>query len=125
MNEPSSHRGTAAYHIGEPPDRRSAATALRRGVVVTGRARRLEDDDYYEFDHIVAMDRSNLAEIMVRKPAEATARIHLLRSFDPEADEDADVPDPYYGGPSGFDDVHDIVERSTRALLAHLMQDLR
>ncbi|MEN8375698.1 MAG: low molecular weight protein-tyrosine-phosphatase [Gemmatimonadota bacterium] len=116
--------GTAAYHIGEPPDRRSAETALRRGVVVSGRARRLEADDYYEFDHIVAMDRSNLAEIKARKPADATARVHLLRSFDPAADDDADVPDPYYGGPSGFDDVHDMVERSTRALLAHLIEEL-
>jgi protein-tyrosine phosphatase len=111
--------GTAAYHIGEPPDRRSVETARRRGVPYSGRARRIEPDDYYAFDHIVAMDRSNLEDILARQPADATAEIHLMRSFDPDPDHD-DVPDPYYGGPGGFDRVHDIVERSTEALLRHL-----
>jgi protein-tyrosine phosphatase len=111
--------GTAAYHVGEPPDERSVATARRRGVEYTGRARKLERSDYYEFDHIVAMDRSNLEDILARKPADASAEIHLLRAFDPEPD-DEDVPDPYYGGPHGFERVHDIVERSTEALLRHL-----
>ena len=111
--------GTAAYHVGEPPDPRSVETARRRGVPYTGRARRIERDDYYAFDHIVAMDRSNLADIEARRPDDATAKIHLLRTFDPDSGGD-DVPDPYYGGPDGFDDVHDIVDRSTRALLRHL-----
>lgn len=115
--------GTAAYHVGEPPDRRSAETARRRGVRLSGRARRLEPEDYFDFDHIVAMDRENLADILAARPEDATATIHLLRSFDPRADGDHDVPDPYYGGPDGFDQVHDIVDRSTRALLAHLARE--
>lgn len=117
--------GTAAYHIGEPPDSRSAETARRRGVQLAGRARRLEPSDFYDFDHIVAMDRSNLEDIEAARPSDARARVHLLRSFDPEADGDEDVPDPYYGGPDGFDRVHDIVDRSTRALLAHLAGEAR
>ena len=111
--------GTAAYHIGEPPDERSVDTARRRGIHYSGRARKLERDDFYRFDHIVAMDRSNLEDILARRPEDATAEVHLLRAFDPEPD-DEDVPDPYHGGPDGFADVHDIVDRATRALLRHL-----
>lgn len=116
--------GTAAYHIGEPPDPRSTEVAARRGVTVAGAARQIGTVDATRFDYLIAMDRDNLAEVrQVAAAADAAPRIHLLRDFDPRADGDADVPDPYYGGPRGFEDVHDLVERSCHALLDHLRQE--
>lgn len=116
--------GTAAYHVGEPPDPRSAEVAAGRGVTVDGAARQIGMDDAHRFDYLIAMDRDNLADVReVARAAGADPVIRLLRDFDPGADGDLDVPDPYYGGPRGFEDVHDLVERTCRALLDHLRQE--
>lgn len=116
--------GTSAYHIGEPPDARSAEVAARRGVHVRGASRQLEEEDIRSFDYVIAMDRDNLADVReVAESVGADARIHLLREFDIRADGDLDVPDPYYGGPRGFEDVHDLVERSCIGLFHHLRQE--
>jgi|SRR5690606_415294 len=115
--------GTSDYHAGDPPDSRSVATARARGVEVTGTSRQLRPEDLRTFDYVIVMDGSNLAE--VRRLHERTggySRVHLLREWDPEGG--GDVPDPYYGGARGFDDVHDIVERSARALLEDLLTSL-
>lgn len=113
--------GISGYHEGSPPDRRSAETARRRGVELTGRSRRLVADDLRRFDWVIAMDEDNLEAIReLEARAGGTARVHRLREWDPEPDA-LDVPDPYYGGPRGFDQVHDIVERSCAALLDHLL----
>ncbi len=115
--------GTSAYHAGSPPDARSAQVARARGVEVSGSARQLAADDLRRFDYIVAMDAENLAEIeRLRTRAGGAARVHRLREWDPRQD-GSDVPDPYYGGARGFEEVHDIVERSCAALLDHLMQE--
>ncbi|MET0398632.1 MAG: low molecular weight protein-tyrosine-phosphatase [Longimicrobiaceae bacterium] len=115
--------GTSGYHVGAPPDRRSAATALARGVQVAGRSRQLAARDLNRFDYVVAMDADNLAQIeALRAAAGGTARVHRLREWDPEAG-GLDVPDPYYGGARGFEDVHDMVERSCAALLDHLLRE--
>lgn len=115
--------GTSGYHAGSPPDERSAATARRRGIEVTGRSRRLTADDLSAFDYVVAMDAENLEEIeALRDRAGGAARVHRLREWDPRPDS-LDVPDPYYGGPRGFEDVHDLVERSCAALLDHLLEE--
>ena len=112
--------GTSGYHDGAAPDRRSAETALRRGVELAGRSRKLRADDLRGFDYVVAMDAENLREIRALEAAAGgTARVHRLREWDPEGG--ADVPDPYYGGPGGFEDVHDIVDRSCAALLDHIL----
>jgi protein-tyrosine phosphatase len=75
-------------------------------------------EDFGEFDLIVAMDAENAAGLQRLAPGgEAAEKIRLMREFDPEADGDLDVPDPYYGGPDGFEDVLDMVERSSRGLL--------
>jgi protein-tyrosine phosphatase len=115
--------GTGGWHVGDPPDPRSAAVAASRGVSLEGqRARRVAPEDFDRFDWIVAMDRSNLRDLArIRDGARATAaaELVLLRDFDPEPG-DGEVPDPYYGGPDGFDRVFDLVDRSTAALLAHL-----
>jgi protein-tyrosine phosphatase len=115
--------GTAGYHVGEPPDSRSVATARSRGVEVVGTGRKLGAGDLNEFDLVVAMDGSNLAAVeRLRQRAGGTARIHRLREWDPEGD-DPDVPDPYYGGEGGFDEVHDIVERACANLLEDLLRE--
>ncbi len=115
--------GTSGYHVGAPPDRRSAATALARGVRVAGSSRQLAARDLSRFDYVIAMDADNLAEIeALRAAAGGTAHVHRLREWDPEAG-GLDVPDPYYGGARGFEDVHDMVERSCAALLDHLLRE--
>jgi protein-tyrosine phosphatase len=112
--------GTGSWHIDEPPDARATAAARERGVELEGRARQVEREDFAEFDLIVAMDRSNLADLRRFAPDDARARLRLLRDFDPSADGEADVPDPYHGGSRGFDDVFDLVHGSCAALLAEL-----
>jgi protein-tyrosine phosphatase len=113
--------GTSGYHAGCGPDRRSVETARRRGVEVTGVSRQVTDEDLHRFDYVIAMDGDNYAELdQLKAAADGTARVHRLREWDPEADT-LDVPDPYYGGGSGFDRVHDIVERSCAALLDSLV----
>ncbi|HEX2191003.1 MAG TPA: low molecular weight protein-tyrosine-phosphatase, partial [Longimicrobiaceae bacterium] len=115
--------GTSGYHAGAPPDRRSAATARARGVEVAGRSRQLDARDLRRFDYVIAMDADNQAEIeSLHAAAGGTARVHRLREWDPERS-GLDVPDPYYGGARGFEDVHDMVERSCAALLEHLLRE--
>lgn len=113
--------GTGAWHAGEPADARARAAARARGIELTGTARLFVRADLERFDYVLAMDRANLGVLrqMARGPEEL-AKIHLFRSFDPAAPAGAEVPDPYYGGPQGFDEVLDICERGCRGLLAHL-----
>ncbi len=118
--------GTSGWHDGEPPDERTRAVAARRGVEVAGSSRRVTEADVAAFDYLVAMDADNLAEVealigRTHMDGHAPAA-RLFREFDPEADGNPDVPDPYFGGPDGFDNVHDLVERSARGLLAYLKE---
>jgi protein-tyrosine phosphatase len=110
--------GTGSWHVGEPPDPRSREVASRNGVSLDGqRARTVTADDLHEFDLVVAMDRSNLAALQALADRHGgTARLVLLRDYDPEPG-DGEVPDPYYGGPGGFDRVFDMVRRSCSRLL--------
>jgi len=110
--------GTADYHVGQEPDPRMLRTAARRGFNYTHRGRQIEPNDLDEFDLIIPMDLENKADVeaLVRK-ADQQAKIHLLREFDPDAQGAVAVPDAWYGGPSGFEDVYDIIERSVRSLL--------
>ncbi len=113
--------GTAAYHVGERPDPRSRAAAARRGVRVDGKARQFKARDFERFDYVVAMDRSNLGRLEELAPsAQAQAKLSLLRDHDPGSPPGSEVPDPYYGGERGFDEVLDICEAGCRGLLAHL-----
>lgn len=117
--------GTAAYHVGEPPDPRTREAAARRGYDLTApRARIVEPADFERFDLILAMDREILRVLRRRAPTTAHQRLRLFLEFAPEAGPE-DVPDPYYGGPNGFEEVLDLVEAATRALLAHLRQQSR
>ena len=111
--------GTAAYHVGEHPDTRSVANARKNGVHYDHLGRQLKQDDFYHYDLIIPMDESNLRNMRSVSPVNATAEVVKMRTFDP-IDEGGDVPDPYYGGESGFQDVFEILERSTE----HLLDDL-
>jgi protein-tyrosine phosphatase len=113
--------GTGGWHAGNSPDSRTRAEAARRGVVLDGRARQFKAVDFDHFDYVLAMDESNAADLASIAPsAEARAKIRLFRSFDPESPKGASVPDPYYGGPKGFEEVFDICEAACRGLISHL-----
>jgi protein-tyrosine phosphatase len=117
--------GTAGYHIGEPPDPRTRQAAARRGYDLGAlRARIVEPADFERFDLILAMDRENLSMLRRRAPSSARERLRLFLEFAPEGAVE-DVPDPYYGGPNGFEEVLDLVEEAARGLLAHLRQRAR
>ena len=117
--------GTADYHIGSEPDRRSREAAHRRGYDMSGmRARRVEPDDFERFDLILAMDRSNWSELRQVAPPAARERVRLFLEYGPDA-ELMDVPDPYYGGPNGFEAVLDLIEAAARGLLRHLQARAR
>jgi len=110
--------GTGGWHAGEPPDQRATLAARRRGVTLEGAARQVRPADFRSFDLLVALDRSNLRELLALAPDEdAAEKVRLLREFDPAAAGDLDVPDPYYGGDRGFESVLDMVEAACRGLL--------
>lgn len=106
--------GTGAWHVGNPPDERATETAARRGITMNGAARQVTVSDFEDFDLIVAMDGSNHADLLDLSGGE-NPKVRLLREIG--GDDEADVPDPYYGGDDGFEEVLDIVERGCRALL--------
>ena len=118
--------GTHSYHIGAPPDTRSQATALRRGVDLRRlRARQVIAADLAEFDYVLAMDRDNFAHLLQLCPtAELRGRIRLFLDFAPGLPEQ-EVPDPYYGGPTGFERVMDLIEEAAQGLLAEVRQRYR
>ncbi len=120
--------GTAAFHVGDPPDRRSIAEAGRRGVDLRPlRARQFHRGDFEWFDLVVAMDERNHGDLVHLAPDHAAAaKVVMLRAFDPAVDPaarpaDLDVPDPYSGGPDGFAHVFDLIDAACRGLLDHLV----
>jgi protein-tyrosine phosphatase len=113
--------GTSGYHEGEGPDPRSCAVARARGVELDHSARRIRAADLEQFHYVLAMDGDNLERIQRLVDGQRRVpTIALLRSFEAGAPPGAEVPDPYYGGPGGFDEVHDMVARACRGLLAHI-----
>jgi protein-tyrosine phosphatase len=113
--------GTSGWHDGESADARTVAVARRRGVELTSISRRVSEADLMRFHHILAMDGNNLRELRrLARDAPPGAEIRLLREFDAMADGRKDVPDPWFSGEEGFEQVHDMVERSCRGLLAEL-----
>jgi protein-tyrosine phosphatase len=107
--------GTGDWHVGNPPDRRSAAAAAARGISLTGAARQVTVVDFDHYDLLIAMDRSNRDNLLAMAPTSAArAKVRLLLSGE------QDVPDPYYGGPNGFEDVLDLVQAACEDLLAQL-----
>jgi low molecular weight protein-tyrosine phosphatase len=112
--------GTADYHVGSPPDARTHRAALRRGYDMSAlRARVVESQDFGRFDLMLAMDRHNLEVLQQRAPAAVRNRIRLFLEFAPDVDV-TEVPDPYYGGANGFEEVLDLVEAAARGLLEYV-----
>lgn len=113
--------GTSAYHVGEEPDHRMRQVAARHGFRYTGRARQFIEQDFEDFDLIIAMDETNRRNLLrlAHKP-EHKNKIRMMRSFDPLGSASDPVPDPYYGGIDGFEKVYQILERSIQGLLEAL-----
>ncbi|MEM7513106.1 MAG: low molecular weight protein-tyrosine-phosphatase [Bacteroidota bacterium] len=115
--------GTGAWHAGESADARMRKTAQKHGIQLTSTARQVQTTDFSRFDYIIPMDDSNLINLQsfVSRMNNANATLVKMRFFDSEAPNE-DVPDPYYGGVDGFEDVYNILERSTQAFLEFLVE---
>ena len=114
--------GTADYHIGAPPDPRSQRAALRRSVDISGlRARQVTAADFDRFDLILAMDAQNLRELLALQPRGSRAVVKLFLEYTPQT-KVRDVPDPYYGGDSDFEEVLDLTTAASRGLFAALKE---
>ncbi|WP_434562059.1 low molecular weight phosphotyrosine protein phosphatase [Pseudomonas sp. Z5-35] len=111
--------GTGDWHVGKAPDKRSQAAALSRGYDLSAqRAQQVTRADFAAYDLILAMDSSNLRNLKVLQPTNARAELDLfLRRYEAELD---DVPDPYYDGEQGFEQVLDLIERATDRLVVEL-----
>ncbi len=114
--------GTGSWHVGERPDRRMSATAQRHGVSLDDqRARQFSRRDLVQYDHIFVMDKDNLQDVLfLDHDGSLGHKVRLFREFDPEPD-DYQVPDPYYGGPQGFEKVFHIVSRTAENLVEALV----
>ena len=112
--------GTHGYHEGSPPDHRAQAAAARRGIDISSlAARRVVADDFERFDVILAMDADNLDYLLELSEPEHHEKIRLFLDYS-RTRRGEEVPDPYYGGPTGFERVLDMIEEATEALLADL-----
>ncbi len=110
--------GTSGWHEGEQPDRRMRRVAAGHGFKYDGRGRQFKLRDFDKFDLVIAMDSDNRTNLSrLARSEEERAKIHLMREFDPQGSPTAPVPDPYYGGIDGFEEVFQIVKRSCQGLL--------
>jgi len=115
--------GTHDYHAGEAPDRRATAHAAARGIDISGlRARQLAQRDFEEFDLVLAMDRGHLQHMAQACAPQYRGKLRLFLDF--AGMTEADVPDPYYGGGEGFEQVLDMVEAAAGGLLDHVRDHL-
>jgi protein-tyrosine phosphatase len=128
--------GTGAWHVGNPPDTRAVEAASVRGFALAGRARQIRPEDFDDFDLMIAMDSENVRELRRLAPGrEEREKVRLLREFDPANAGDQgqpsrplaqlvagemDVPDPYYGGEGGFEQVLDLVQAACAGLLEQI-----
>ncbi len=111
--------GTGAWHAGQPPDARATRAAARRGIPLSGQARQVRSEDFERFDLVLAMDRDNQRELLRLAGESSRHKVRLLRDFQPGG-AGQEVPDPYYGGEAGFEEVLDICEAACAGLLAEL-----
>ena len=116
--------GTHYYHTGCLPDERSQATALRHGLDLNNqRARQVSAADFETFDYVLAMDKRNLRDLEALCPEPALmAKCHLILNFSTEPHSDMEVPDPYYGGPEGFEYMHTLLHSACQGFVRHVQQ---
>ncbi|MDJ1170806.1 low molecular weight phosphotyrosine protein phosphatase [Roseofilum sp. BLCC_M154] len=113
--------GTGAYHIGSPPDRRMAAAAAQQGIQLKGRARQFQREDFEAFDLILAMDKDNYRNILYLDRGDRYKdKVRLMCEFCTRHPNFSEVPDPYYGGPEGFNQVIDLLMDACEGLLDEL-----
>lgn len=113
--------GTAHYHVGENPDPRSVQIATHYETPISHKGQQFKKHHKEIFDYLVAMDRSNFQN-MIAEMNDQPTHLYLMRDFDPEG-KGKDVPDPYYGGDSGFDNVYQILDRSLDQFLAYVRKE--
>lgn len=111
--------GTSAYHVGESANSKSQRTAQKHGITLHSKARQFKTSDLDYFDLILAMDNENMQNVRRMANGNHEHKIGRMRDFDPKPG-DGEVPDPYYGGPEGFENVFQIVKRSCENLLDEL-----
>ena len=115
--------GTADYHVDSPPDRRAIAHGERRGLEMRHlRGRQVSREDFERFDHVLAMDEDNLMNLRRLRPSGSRAKLALLLSYAPEAGA-LEVPDPYYGGPEGFETVLDLAAAAADGFIASVVSN--
>jgi len=115
--------GTAGYHVGSPPDRRMAIAASKRGIQLQGSARKFQKSDFENFDLILAMDRENYKDILALDPtSKYRDKVRLMCDFCQQFDL-KEVPDPYYGGPEGFNRVIDLLIDACEGLLQYVTKE--
>ncbi|NQV73902.1 low molecular weight phosphotyrosine protein phosphatase [bacterium] len=116
--------GTSGWHVGDPPDKRMRQAAAQHGVSIGHlEGRQFVKADLETFDYIFAMDKSNLDDILALDATGTLGhKVRLFREFDPEPG-DYQVPDPYYGGPEGFEEVFQMVERTARMLFHRIAEE--
>jgi len=113
--------GTHDYNVGQPPDARAVTVLARRGIDIGDlRGRQIMPHDIEAFDYVIAMDRENYANLLVICPQGLEHKIRLLMEYAPHRPE-REIPDPYFGGDSGFDRVLDMLEEA----VAGLLEDIR
>ena len=115
--------GTGNWHVGNLPDQRMRSTALSRGIELNSRSRQIEENDLYEFDQILVMDKDNLNAVKSlnkdqKNPINSKIKLILNYSKNSQLDE---VPDPYYGGQNGFEKVIDLLDDAIDGLIDSLM----
>ena len=116
--------GTANYHVGDSPDPRTITNAKKNGIVIDHCGRQFTANDLNEFDFILAMDKSNYQNILrLLKDKDHESKVMLMREFDTMG-KGKDVPDPYYGGEKNFQEVFEILNRSTENFLTHVQQTI-
>lgn len=114
--------GTHNYHVGDAPDARSQAAAERRGYDLSRlRARQVVRDDFSTFDYVLAMDEGNLGLLRQQCPEANRGKLKLFLAYADNV-ELREVPDPYYGGAQGFEQVLDLVENAARGLLRDIIK---
>ena len=113
--------GTGAWHAGERPDGRASLVAQQHGINLDSRARQVQIEDFEHFDYMIAMDRENLRALEeLRSETNSDTQITLLCSHDSNGENGDEIPDPYYGGASGFENVYQLVHQSCKGLLQQL-----
>ncbi len=119
-----SSAGVGDWHVGSPPDARMQNTARNRGITLNSRAQQIQTDDLKRLDLALAMDESNMQALkQIFPPSADLNKLKMFRSFDPQHNGDLNVPDPYYGGDAGFENVFNIVNRTCPQIIAFLKQE--